>query len=232
MANLNSFTLEALARDAGFNQWESVTAASIALAESSGNPDLIGPLPTGHNKDQWASSDYGLWQINNHWHAKELATGNWRDPKDNARMAYSVYKSGGWGQWTTYKSGAAGKFTDPGATNPAGNGPADGAITKGAKAVVDPLSGIPSAIAAFGTAMNNTIRKIASNSLVMVLALVLLIVGIALLLRKPAIALAGAKVGGRTVNVVGDKAVGSTGEIVDRVIKADAAKPLGKHSAA
>jgi len=66
-------------------------AASIAMAESGGNPSAISP-----------TNDYGLWQINGSHGA--LATLN---PLGNAEAAVSISGNGGdWGAWTTYTSGA------------------------------------------------------------------------------------------------------------------------------
>lgn len=90
---------------AGFTGSDLVTAVAIALAESSGETSVIGPLPSGKNTD--GTSDYGLFQINSS-HKALLATGNWKDPIANAKMAYSLYVGRGrnFKDWTTYTSGA------------------------------------------------------------------------------------------------------------------------------
>ena len=68
-----------------------MTAASIAVAESGGNPNAISP-----------TSDYGLWQINGS-HG-EQATLN---PLGNAEAAVSISGNGSdWAPWTTFTSGA------------------------------------------------------------------------------------------------------------------------------
>ena len=83
--------LESLWEQAGGSAGEAVMAASIAMAESGGNPNAISP-----------TNDYGLWQINGSHGA--LATLN---PLGNAEAAVSISSNGtSWGAWTTYTSGA------------------------------------------------------------------------------------------------------------------------------
>jgi len=83
--------LESLWEQAGGSTGEAVMAASIAMAESGGNPGAISP-----------TNDYGLWQINGSHGA--LATLN---PLGNAEAAISISGNGSnWGAWTTYTSGA------------------------------------------------------------------------------------------------------------------------------
>lgn len=89
---------------AGFTGSDLVTAVAIALAESSGETGVIGPLPSGKNTD--GTSDYGLFQINSS-HTALLSQGNWKDPIANAKMAYSLYVSRGrtFKDWVSYTSG-------------------------------------------------------------------------------------------------------------------------------
>ena len=83
--------LESLWDQAGGSTGEAVMAASIAMAESGGNPSAISP-----------TNDYGLWQINGSHGA--LATLN---PLGSAEAAVSISGNGSnWGAWTTYTSGA------------------------------------------------------------------------------------------------------------------------------
>ncbi len=83
--------LESLWEQAGGSAGEAVMAASIAMAESGGNPNAISP-----------TNDYGLWQINGSHGA--LATLN---PLGNAEAAVSISGNGSdWGPWTTYTTGA------------------------------------------------------------------------------------------------------------------------------
>jgi hypothetical protein len=83
--------LEALWKQAGGSAGEAVMAASIAMAESGGNPSAVSP-----------TADYGLWQINAS-HGSQATL----DPLANAQAAVSVSNDGtNWNPWTTYASGA------------------------------------------------------------------------------------------------------------------------------
>jgi LysM repeat protein len=83
--------LESLWEQAGGSTGEAAMAASIAMAESGGNPGAISP-----------TNDYGLWQINGSHGA--LATLN---PLGNAEAAISISGNGNdWAPWTTYTTGA------------------------------------------------------------------------------------------------------------------------------
>ena len=85
------YGLESMWEQAGGSAGEAVMAASIAMAESGGNPNAIS-----------STADYGLWQINASHGAQ--ATLN---PLANAEAAVSISGDGGnWGAWTTYTSGA------------------------------------------------------------------------------------------------------------------------------
>lgn len=74
-------------------------AAAIAMAESHG---VIGA--THKNSD--GSIDNGLWQINNKAHPQFTQEQLLSNPDYNAQAAVAVYKSSGWGAWTTFQSGA------------------------------------------------------------------------------------------------------------------------------
>lgn len=87
------------ARQAGFTGTDLLLAVAIAGAESTWQPGA-----SHLNSD--GSTDYGMWQINS-VHATLLASGDWRDPFDNARMAHTVWAdASGWTPWTTFSSGA------------------------------------------------------------------------------------------------------------------------------
>ena len=113
----SSSLVAAAAAAAGFTGADLAVAEAVALAESGGNP-----LATHVNSN--GSTDLGLWQINNRAHPDLIASGDWRDPAANARMAYAVWQTSGWGAWTTYRSGAYLKYLTPcpagvaGYTNP------------------------------------------------------------------------------------------------------------------
>jgi hypothetical protein len=101
MPVLSDAQIATAAANAGFPANEIGTAVAVALAESGGRTDAV-----NYNHDQWNSRDLGTWQINDHYHSDLLAGGTWSNPQDNARMALSVWKGGGWSRWTTYTSGA------------------------------------------------------------------------------------------------------------------------------
>ena len=86
---------------AGFTGTDLPIAVAVAQAESGGNP-----LATHVNSD--GSTDLGLWQINNRAHPDLIASGDWRDPASNARMAYSVWQAAGgsFSPWVTFTTGA------------------------------------------------------------------------------------------------------------------------------
>lgn len=76
-----------------------VTAVAVALAESGGNT-------TATNRNGNGSTDYGLFQINS-IHKAILASGNWQNPVDNARMAKRVFDGSGgrFTPWVVFKTG-------------------------------------------------------------------------------------------------------------------------------
>ena len=101
--SLSCSGLEALWESAGGAPSEAQMAASIAMAESSGQ--LNPPSNAGSNSN--GMTDVGVWQINSGiWPA--LAT---TDPLGNARAAIQISHNGtDWSPWVTYQIGAnAGK---------------------------------------------------------------------------------------------------------------------------
>jgi hypothetical protein len=88
------------AAGAGFTGTDVAMAVAIALAESGGNTGA-----TNFNTN--GSTDYGLWQINT-VHPDLLASGDWQNPDDNARMAHSVFATAGssWTPWSTFNNNA------------------------------------------------------------------------------------------------------------------------------
>ena len=89
---------------AGWPASQIPTGVAVAFAESGGNPNAT-------NRNSNGSTDHGLFQINS-IHKTTLASGNWANPTDNARMALKVYKEAGnsWRPWVAYKSGSYRKF--------------------------------------------------------------------------------------------------------------------------
>lgn len=118
--------------DAGGSPAVANTMAAIAEAESGGQVGSKSPQNSN------GTYDYGLWQINSahtQFDAQKLLT----DPLYNAQAAVSVFKSQGFGAWTTYTdqkykqflAGAANaRYTGAGATyggTRPGGGPVPGA---------------------------------------------------------------------------------------------------------
>lgn len=97
MAKLNAQQLEALWIQAGGDPSKAVMAASIALAESGGDPNKPHTNADG-------SIDNGLWQINS-VHGTQSTT----DPLANARAAVAISGNGAnWKPWSTAWSDGAG----------------------------------------------------------------------------------------------------------------------------
>jgi len=96
--------LLALAESAGFMGNDAVTAAGIALAESSGDPLAMGDQSLAPDK----GPSLGLWQINvgDNVHP-EYQNVNLYDPNINAQAAFTLYtRRGGFADWTTFNNQA------------------------------------------------------------------------------------------------------------------------------
>lgn len=76
------------ASDAGFKGKDIVIATAISMAENGSHE------PDKTHKNSNGTTDYGAWQINS-VHKDILASGNWKDLGDNAKMAYAVYTAAG-----------------------------------------------------------------------------------------------------------------------------------------
>lgn len=104
-----SMNLYQLAKNAGFNGYDAVIAAAVALAESSGNPDRYNPETdyfVRHKIDPSLAEgkgSIGLWQIFQYVHP-EFADWNLRDPQTNANAAFQIYKTAGYSfrPWSTF----------------------------------------------------------------------------------------------------------------------------------
>lgn len=103
---LTAQQVAAHAHAAGFRGLDLRIAVAVAKAESGWRPRA-----TLVNTND--SVDHGLFQINS-VHATILASGNWADPGDNAKMAYQVWKDAGgkWSPWVTYWRGTYRQFLD------------------------------------------------------------------------------------------------------------------------
>lgn len=98
---LSPVAIAQLASNAGFQGNDLVTAVAIALAESGGNPGIVGDL------NITPGGSIGLWQINLRWHP-EFTAAALADPQTNANAAYQVYLAAGktFRPWSTFKNGA------------------------------------------------------------------------------------------------------------------------------
>jgi len=91
--------LENIWIEAGGSSQMAPLMASIALAESSGNPLALNPNDNGGTQ-----SSYGLWQISNGTHVAPSA--DWSNPIVNAKLAIGKLSDQGLSAWGTYDSGA------------------------------------------------------------------------------------------------------------------------------
>lgn len=92
--------LQSLATSVGFPDPD--LAAAIAMAESGGDPRIVGDLQSG--------GSVGLWQINVPAHP-ELDASRLKEPAYNAKAALAISKNGtNWNAWTVYRNGAYKKF--------------------------------------------------------------------------------------------------------------------------
>ena len=90
-----------VAANAGFQGNDLITAVAIALAESGGNPGVVGDLSLT------PGGSVGLWQINLRWHP-EYTAAKLVDPQTNANAAFAIYQAAGnsFTPWSTFKNGA------------------------------------------------------------------------------------------------------------------------------
>lgn len=155
---------------------------AIAMAESGGDPTIKG----GPNSN--GTYDYGLFQINE---IHNPMAENWADPVVNARMALKIYRDAGnkWIPWSTYKNRAHQKFVGEasrtaGDMNRAGE---FGEAWKNAPAAnTDLISALASADnPAFQLAAALVNPNLWRSVLVVLIAVVMIITGIVVVLRRP-----------------------------------------------
>lgn len=104
-----TMNLVTLARNAGFQGYDAIIAAAVALAESSGNPKKYNPESDyfqRHGIDPSVAEgqgSVGLWQIFQYVHP-EFRGQDLYDPQTNANAAYKVYKAAGYSfsPWSTF----------------------------------------------------------------------------------------------------------------------------------
>ena len=101
IGKLNFSGIQQYASAAGFSGDDLTTACAVALAESSGNPSVVGDL------NVTPGGSIGLWQINLKAHPEYTAS-QLTDPQTNANAAYAIYQAAGnaFTPWTTFKTGA------------------------------------------------------------------------------------------------------------------------------
>ena len=103
---------------AGLTPWESVTAVSIAWAESGGNAYAIGINDQDPTAKAYLSMDVGMWQTNDYWHP-EIASKTALTPELQILEVMRISKrTGSWGYvyhvwtaWSTYNAGLHKRFT-------------------------------------------------------------------------------------------------------------------------
>ena len=107
---LSNAELEGLWLTAGGDSEKAELMASIAQAESGGNPNAVNPTDNGGTQTSW-----GLWQVSDGTHNEPVP--NILDPLVNARQAVEKLRSQGLSAWGTYDSGAYRRyFLDPAPT--------------------------------------------------------------------------------------------------------------------
>ena len=155
---------------------------AIAMAESGGDPAIKG----GPNSN--GTYDYGLFQINQ---IHNPTAQNWADPVVNAGMALKIYRDAGnkWLPWSTYKNRSHQKFMGEasktaGDMNRAGE---FGEAWKNAPAAnTDLISSLASAdnpmFQLAGALVNASLWR---SVLVVLIAVVMVITGIVVVLRRP-----------------------------------------------
>jgi len=105
--NLTAAQIAQVAANAGFAGADLATAVAIALAESGGDPSVIGDKTLAPSN----GPSYGLWQINIGSSANPQYAGeNLLDPQTNANIAFEMYSAKGFRPWSTYTSGQYGMY--------------------------------------------------------------------------------------------------------------------------
>lgn len=163
---------------AGFTGKDLDIAVAVALAESGGDTQAHNSTPPDNS--------YGLWQINM---LGDLGPSRRKrfgiasndalfDPATNARAAHIIWKDSGWNAWTTYTSGKYKKQL--GKTAGDVDKTTAEAVAEDVKDTLNPLAGVPEAIAGFG----NTVTKSTLSLAALVGASAMLITGIFVLARN------------------------------------------------
>jgi hypothetical protein len=96
VAILTPISIARYALGAGWTRGDVTVAVAVAMAESGGNTDAHATR---------GEDSRGLWQINVAAHP-DLASQNLYDPATNARAAYGIWRSQGWGPWSAHNNGS------------------------------------------------------------------------------------------------------------------------------
>ncbi|MFM9694281.1 peptidoglycan-binding protein [Streptomyces europaeiscabiei] len=123
--------LRTLATQAGFTGSDIKIAAAVAMAESKGDPVVIGDQHLVDHK--WGPS-IGLFQIRSLKHPGQLSppdtlrvAAKLKDPLYNAKTAKAIKHAHNWNQWSTFTNGAYKQYMDGGHASPANCEPFPGA---------------------------------------------------------------------------------------------------------
>jgi hypothetical protein len=106
IGNLTVDQIANVARNAGFSGNDLITAVSVAMAESGGNPKALGDLGIGNGS-------FGLWQINSYYHPEYGPDFTvLYDPQTNANAAFAIYSQAGYAfkPWSTFNNGSYASF--------------------------------------------------------------------------------------------------------------------------
>lgn len=172
----------AAAERAGFSPAQSAVAAAIAMAESGGESAALSP------PNRNGTRDHGAWQINS-VHASILASGDWRDLNDNARMAKRVYDMQGFRAWTVFNTGgyrrhlSAAESAASSQVSKLSASPVGPVVTPAAS--TNPLASVGDALGALAT-LPQTLDKWGSSFAIVLGAAFLVAVGLALIFRREA----------------------------------------------
>jgi hypothetical protein len=102
VANLSDSDVATAALLTWGNVDDAVTATAISFAEDPSHD----PLATHVNSN--GTTDYGLWQINS-VHSDLLKEWDWKNPRDNSKMAFNIWQAAGgkWTPWSTYPAASS-----------------------------------------------------------------------------------------------------------------------------
>lgn len=133
MTILTPAQIAGYAKAAGFTGSQVTIMTAIALAESGGQTDVT-------HRNTNGSTDLGVWQINDNANSDVLTMGDWRNPADNARMAFTIYKRQGYQAWSVFNSKTYAKHLSTAATG------ASGAVTTLPTGIPNPVTGTVDAV--------------------------------------------------------------------------------------